>query len=118
MIHAYSIKLGSFFQNFFTILKVILIVIFIVAAVGIENSTHITILPQPGDGYLLMSPAFAVSLVYVSYAYTGWNAAIYIVSEIKNPVKNLPRSLFVGSLIVLVLYILLNYIFLNLASSF
>jgi len=112
VVHAYSIRLGSFFQNFFTILKVILILIFILAAFTIESSTSISVLPQPGDFFKLMSPAFAVSLVYVSYAYTGWNAAIYIVSEIKDPVKNLPKSLFLGSLLVLILYVLLNFVFL------
>jgi APA family basic amino acid/polyamine antiporter len=72
----------------------------------------ITLLPQTGDGALVFSGAFAVSLIYVNYAYTGWNAATYLAGEIDEPQKNLPRVLIGGTLIVMVLYLLLNYFFL------
>jgi APA family basic amino acid/polyamine antiporter len=48
---------------------------------------------------------------FVSYSYSGWNAAAYIAGEIKEPHKNLPRALFVGTLVVTILYVLLNYVF-------
>ena len=76
----------------------------------------ISVLPSWSDIDLITSSGFAVSLIYVSYAYTGWNATIYIVGEIKNPAGNLPKSLFIGTLIVLVLYVLLNYVFLYTVS--
>jgi APA family basic amino acid/polyamine antiporter len=57
--------------------------------------------------------AFAISLVYVMYAYSGWNASTYIVSEIRDPERNVPRSVLFGTLIVLVLYIALNAAFLR-----
>jgi APA family basic amino acid/polyamine antiporter len=60
----------------------------------------------------VISPAFAVSLVYVSFAYSGWNSAAYITHQIKDPVKNLPKILITGTLIVMILYSLLNFIFL------
>jgi APA family basic amino acid/polyamine antiporter len=53
-----------------------------------------------------------VSLVYVSYAYTGWNASIYIVGELRNPRRNLPRALLLSTWVVLGLYAGLNYVFL------
>ncbi|MCZ6520147.1 MAG: amino acid permease [Bacteroidetes bacterium] len=112
LIHGSSIDIGSLFQNFFTVLKVALILVFLVAAFFVEIPQDITILPQSGDWELLTSPYFAVSLVYVSYAYTGWNASIYIVGEIKNPRMTLARSLLLGTMIVMVLYILLNFVFL------
>jgi len=112
LIHGSSIDIGSLFQNFFTLLKVALILVFLGAAFFVENPQDITILPQSGDWELLTSPYFAVSLVYVSYAYTGWNASIYIVGEIKNPRITLARSLLLGTMIVMVLYILLNFVFL------
>ncbi|MCZ6692333.1 MAG: amino acid permease [Bacteroidetes bacterium] len=112
LIHGSSIDIGSLFQNFFTLLKVALILVFLVAAFFVEIPQDITILPQSGDWELLTSPYFAVSLVYVSYAYTGWNASIYIVGEIKNPRMTLARSLLLGTMIVMVLYILLNFVFL------
>jgi APA family basic amino acid/polyamine antiporter len=60
----------------------------------------------------IFSNPFAISLVYVSYTYSGWNAATYITSEIQNPQKNVPRALLLGTLFVTLLYIGLNFIFL------
>jgi APA family basic amino acid/polyamine antiporter len=60
----------------------------------------------------VINPAFAVSLVYVSFAYSGWNSAAYITHQVKNPVKNLPVIFITGTLIVMALYTLLNFIFL------
>ena len=112
IIHGVSVKLGSQFQNLFTGLKVLLIVLFIGAAVGVDAPQPISVLPTWEGLGQMITPGFAVSLVFVSYAYTGWNAAIYIVGEIKNPNKNLPRSLLLGTLLVMVLYVLLNFVFL------
>ncbi len=48
------------------------------------------------------------SLVYVSYAYTGWNAAGYLAGEVNQPQKRLPRAILLGTAIVLTLYLALN----------
>lgn len=111
-VHAYSVRLGSWFQDISTSVKVILILLFIGAAFFARHHEVITVLPNLADLGLITSSSFAVSLIYVSYAYTGWNATIYIVGEIKNPSLNLPRSLFAGTLLVLLLYVLLNFVFL------
>ena len=58
-------------------------------------------------------PGFAVSLIYVTYAYTGWNSAAYIVDEIEDPRNNLPKALLIGTIVVLILYILLQIVFLR-----
>ena len=60
----------------------------------------------------IFSGSFAIALVYVMYSYSGWNAAAYITGEIKRPEKNVPRSLLAGTSIVIVIYVLLNAIFL------
>jgi Amino acid transporters len=73
-------------------------------------------LPQAGDWGLITSTGFAVSLVFVVYAYTGWNAAAYIAGNLENPTKNLPRSLILGTLIVVVVYLSLNAMFLYSAT--
>jgi basic amino acid/polyamine antiporter, APA family len=112
LIHSMSIRLGSFFQNFFTLVKIGVMLIFIVAGLLTDAPQAITVLPSAADWQVLVSAPFAVSLVYVSYAYTGWNASIYIVGELRNPQQNLPRALFFSTLLVLVLYALLNYVFL------
>jgi len=112
LIHMQNIKLGSYFQNIFTLLKVLLIVFLVISGFLLAEPQNINFLPAPGDLNLIFSSPFAVSLVFVMYAYSGWNASVYIASEIKDPEKNIPRSLFLGTLIVLVLYLLLNFIFL------
>ena len=63
----------------------------------------------------MTSGAFAVALIYVSYAYTGWNAATYLSSELEDPQRTLPVILLTGTLVVTVLYVCLNFIFLHVA---
>jgi len=55
--------------------------------------------------------AFAVTLVWVSFAYSGWNAAVYVASEIRDPARNLDRSLVVGTVVVMLTYVALNAVF-------
>ena len=112
LIHTQNIKTGSYFQNVFTPLKVILIVSLVVCGFFLAQPQNINFLPTAGDLNVIFSSPFAVSLVFVMYSYSGWNASVYIASEVKNPQKNVPRSLFLGTLIVIVLYVLLNFIFL------
>ena len=76
------------------------------------NPQDISILPQVGDIKLLFSSGFAISLIWVSYAYTGWNSSVYIAGEIVDPKVNIPKSLLLSTAIVMLLYLLLNYIFL------
>jgi APA family basic amino acid/polyamine antiporter len=71
--------------------------------------------PAPGDGALLLGRDFAVSLIYVTYAYTGWNAATYITGEIDRPQRTLPGILGGGTLVVLACYLALNATFLRAA---
>lgn len=117
-IHSWDVKTGSRFQNVFTLFKVLLILIFIICGfVLTPDLQNITILPQESTWKEIFSPAFAVSLIYVSYAYSGWNASAYIASEIDNPQKRLPKSLLFGTIIVTVLYVLLNFTFLKTAPA-
>jgi len=112
LIHAVSVNVGSTVQNLTTILKVILIGIFIAFGFTVLSPQEISLMPQKMSWTEIASPPFAVALIYVSYAYTGWNSSIYIIDEMKSPGKDLPKSLFIGTLIVMILYVLLNYIFL------
>ena len=89
---------------------------FCLAAVTLVDAPQpVSLLPAPGDGKLIFSGAFAVSLIYVSYAYTGWNAATYLTGELANPTRTLPRVLAGGTLLVTALYVALNYAFLRAA---
>ncbi len=112
LIHSFQIRFGGQFQRIVTFLKIALILFFIIAGFFVSDHQSLNLLPQKGDWDQVFSASFAVSLIYVSYAFSGWNASVYITDEIKNPAKNIPRSLILGTSIVIILYFLLNYIFL------
>jgi basic amino acid/polyamine antiporter, APA family len=112
LIHALHLRIGSRFQKIITALKVLVIIGFIVAGFIQTPGHQITITPQVNSLNEIFSAGFWVSLIYVSYAYSGWNAASYLVGEMENPQKNLPKALLLGTLIVTVIYILLNFVFL------
>lgn len=112
VIHSRNKAFGSNFQQIFTILKVLLIVVLIVCGFFLAQPQQLGFLPSTEDVGLIFSSPFAISLVYVTYSYSGWNAAVYLASEVEEPEKNLPRSLIFGTVIVMGLYLLLNFIFL------
>jgi len=113
IVHGSSRRNSGGLQVTFTILKVGVIVLFCLAAIIVIDSPQpVQFTPSPGDGALMTSGAFAVSLIYVSYAYTGWNAATYLSSELEDPQRTLPGILLTGTLVVTVLYVALNFIFL------
>ncbi len=113
LVHLRSVKMGSAFQNIFTLLKITLILAFVAAGFVFAQPQPISFAPAARDFHFIFSAPFAVSMVYVMYSYSGWNASTYIVGEIGEPQKNVPRSLFLGTMIVLVLYLALNAAFLR-----
>lgn len=111
-IHGTSITWGSWFQNAVTGLKVLIILFFVGAALWAAPGHSISVVPGSAGLMEVVSPGFAVSLVFVTYAYAGWNSAVYIVGEIREPQRTLPRSLLLGTGLVTVLYVLLTFVFL------
>jgi APA family basic amino acid/polyamine antiporter len=115
-VHASNRGTSGGIQLIFTQLKLLLIFSFcLLAWFMVETPQPVRFLPQTGDGELLISGAFAVSLIYVNYAYTGWNAATYFTGEIENPQKNIPRILIFGTGLVMFVYVALNFTFLYVA---
>ena len=110
--HAYSLDTGKSFQVWSTFLKLLIIFSFVSIGLLFDNKQSISFIPRSEDFGILFSPEFAVNLVWVSYAYAGWNSSIYVVGEIIQPNKNIFRSILIGTLIVTALYVLLNYVFL------
>ena len=100
-------------QRWFTGLKVAFIAAFCAAALWLAGDGQpMSFLPASGDGALLASGAFAVALIYVNYAYTGWNAVTYLSSELRQPQRVLPAVLALGTATVAAAYLLLNFTFL------
>ena len=112
VLHIRSVEYGAIFQNGSTALKIFLICVFCFFGTLTENYQPISLMPTKEDIFTIISPNFAVGLVWVSYAYAGWSSSIYISNEIKDPSKNLPKSMLYGTIVVTLLYVLLNFTFL------
>jgi APA family basic amino acid/polyamine antiporter len=112
IIHSFSIRQSSFFQNIFTLLKILFIAFLIFSGFFITSDANAF---DFGETWKVevFSPAYAVALVYVMHAFSGWNAAAYIVDEIDRPKRNLPLALIGGTILVSILFIFLQMAFLN-----
>lgn len=115
-VHASNHRNSGGVQRAFTAIKILLILGFCLFCwVLVDEPQDVRFLPQAGDGGLLASGVFAVALIYVNYAYAGWNAATYLTSELEDPQRSLTRVLVLGASTVMVLYLLLNFTFLYVA---
>lgn len=112
LVHLTGLKQSSLLQNVSTAIKVVLIVAFIVAGFAFGTPQPISFAPSAQDLVYIAGAPFAISLVFVMYSYSGWNAATYIINEVRDPERTLPRSLLVATLVVLALYVALNAVFL------
>lgn len=116
LVHLGSRRGSARFQLLFTAIKVVLIMLFIIAAWWhVDQLQQIRWAPSVDDLPLIGSGAFAIALIYVNYAYTGWNAATYLVGEVTGGGQHLPRILLVGTGLVTTIYILLHVMFLTVA---
>jgi len=111
-IHYRGIKTGARIQNVLTILKVLLILVLLVAGFlstkgDTANFTREKIMNPGFPGWQTVG----LSLMWIMFAYSGWNASTYLGAEIKNPVRTLPRSLLYGTAIVMVLYLAINILY-------
>jgi APA family basic amino acid/polyamine antiporter len=112
LVHLGGVRFGGAYHNAWTALKLLFIAVFIVAGFTFGNLQAISFAPSAADLATVVSAPFAISLVFVMYSYSGWNAATYIVGELREPTRNVPRALFLGTGIVIVLYVALNAVFL------
>ncbi|MCB1205606.1 MAG: amino acid permease [Verrucomicrobiae bacterium] len=113
LIHLGKLSNIGIFQSGFTYAKVALIVVLGLLAFVLGTAQPVSFLPREGDGHLIASSDFAISLIFVLYAYTGWNAATYMMDEVRRPEKTVPLALLVGTAIVTVLYVFINAAFLH-----
>ncbi len=112
-----GMRAGEWFQAAFTVGKVALILVFIGAAWARPGAGDTVFAPGAGDGALWLSGPFVVSLVFVMYAYSGWNAATYLMEDVRDAARVVPRALVIGTLIVALLYLGLNHAFLRAAPA-
>jgi APA family basic amino acid/polyamine antiporter len=111
--HTFSLKHSSVFQTATTVFKVLFVLFLMGLGIWYSPIKFNAIDTASPIFSEISKSGFAVSLLYVTYAYTGWNAAAYIVGEIHNPEKNLPKALLLGTLVVMIVYVLLQIVFLK-----
>ena len=109
--HLAGVGSGGFLQRLLTILNIgaILILVVGVLMLGKGNWSHFSLSAPditPGFGTTM------VSLIFVTYAYSGWNAAAYVAGEIVDPGRTIPRAMIGGTLFVGLLYLVVNGIYL------
>ncbi len=111
-IHYRGIKYGARIQNALTILKILLIVVLLAGgfASGKGDFSNFHKGGSPGSG-LAGWKTIGLSLMWIMFSYSGWNASTYLGAEIKNPRKNLPGSLIYGTFIVMALYVGINILY-------
>jgi APA family basic amino acid/polyamine antiporter len=114
--HLVDVRFGARLQATLTALVVALIVVFITGAIAAGHGNWANLgwtRAEPAAAATTASAgAVALGLVYVSYAYFGWNTAAYVAGEMRDPARTLPRALVAGTLLVTALYFGLNLVFL------
>jgi APA family basic amino acid/polyamine antiporter len=111
--HCFGLREGNWMNNAFTIFKVGVILAFIVAGFSVPAQAELnTTIDTSG----ILTAPFASAMISVSFAYLGWETATWIAGDLRDPQKNLPRSLIVGTAFVTGLYLLLNIVFLRAQS--
>jgi APA family basic amino acid/polyamine antiporter len=106
-----GVGLGRVLQNSLTMLKVAALLLF--AAVGFlvtRSGEHAAAFS--GDAPV-RATSWLLALVPVMFSYSGWNAAVYVAEEIRQPVKNVPRALLIGTVGTVALYLALNALYLH-----
>ena len=110
ILHSVVLRTGLFAQNLIVILKLALLIIFILFA--------LLKFPAGWEGWQTENEtaefsiyAIASTLVWISLSFSGFNAAVYVTGEFENPKSSVPRSLVLGTVIVTLFYLVLNFIF-------
>ena len=114
IINYLGIVFGKWIQNIFTVLKIGSILLFALAGLFISTGNHIDMSLNPTNmkiGSILTG--MGIALVAVNWTVGGWEYITFAAGEIKNPKKNLPMALIIGTIVILVLYFLVNITYLK-----
>lgn len=109
-VHLRGRSVSSRVQSVSTLFKIVVLVVLVVAGFASLRGDYARLVPAVPDEPLSWS-GLAMSLVYVLYSYTGWNAATYLAGEVREPSRSLPRATLYGSAAVVGLYLLLNAVY-------
>ena len=112
LVQWFGVRAGGNAQNVTSVLKALALLVLIATCfyLGGRNPAAVSFVPEREGSALL---AFIISLQAVIYTYDGWSSAIYFGEEIRDPGRNIPRSMFGGVALVIVIYLLINVAFLR-----
>jgi len=113
LVHWTRVSGARVFQVTTTAITVVTIIGFIVTGLAIGPVEPLPFGPTGAAWGEIASAPFAISLIYVVYAYTGWNSIGYVAGEIREPQRTIPRAVIWSVLLVAALYLLLHWVFLR-----
>ena len=118
MIHIVGVQKGGFVQNILTILKLLIIFLFITIGfyfINWQQSNRLIMSYDFPEHKSMLE--YGAALIIIMYAYSGWNGTTYIAGEIKDPEKNLPKALLFATVLITLIYITINVVFLMSSSG-
>jgi APA family basic amino acid/polyamine antiporter len=110
-VHCLSLRRGALMQNLLTGLKLVLLGGLLVAGFFLGSGGGDFFSGAGAAADEARPSQLGVALLFVMFAYSGWNGASYIAEEVKEPGRTLPRALLAGTLTVMVIYLLVNALF-------
>lgn len=113
VVHFTGVSRARVFQLTTTGATIVIIAAFIVTGLLIGPREPLSFAPSSASWTEITSAPFAISLIYVVYAYTGWNAIGYVAGEIRDPQRTIPRAVVGAVTLVAAIYLLLHFVFLR-----
>jgi APA family basic amino acid/polyamine antiporter len=113
-----GVRWGANLQNLLTVIKFAALVAIcgVVFVFAKGNSAHFYS-PSPPHFSMSLFGSFGVALVASLWAYKGWESATYSAGEVKRPERNLPLGIFIGTLVVIAIYLIANLAYLYVFPS-
>jgi APA family basic amino acid/polyamine antiporter len=109
LVHIRGVGPGRIVSNILATLKVTALLVFIALGLSIGAGSSANVQQAAGP---VAATGFLLALVHVMFTYSGWNAAAYMAEEIRDPGRNVPRALALGTVAVIVIYLLVNILYL------
>jgi len=107
-----GVRWGAFANNLTALAKLAGLLAFASFGLWLGTGDWSHLRPSAGGAAGLSLRGFGLALAPVLFSYLGWNSAVYVASEIRDPSRNVPRSLFIGVALCTTLYLLVNAVYL------
>lgn len=112
LLNYWGVRQGARANNLTSVLKIGALVLFVAAGLATGRGDAAGLVATDAGHEAIGFAAFGLALSPVLFSYLGWNASVYVASEIRDPARNVPRSLFVGLALVIALYLAVNALYL------